>query len=316
MRWLALEGVRRTRGALSAKTGGAIIGGVGDRGLGLLSLLLPALILFALVLVGAVLTLLFTSFLTYVPGSMGLRGSVRFTSDNYLELIRSPAYFGYLLATLRIALAASVVGVVLSYPLALVATMSERRAVRRGILFVLIGSFFLNGVARVYSWILILGEGGVLNSLLERGFGTSLVLLNTEVAVVIGLIHFLIPLAALSLMASFGNIDVSVLESAASLGANEIQTFFRVTLPISLPGLISAFSLSFALGVSAFVVPMLLGGGIIMMMANLIYSRFSEIANYPSGGALAIVLLVASFGVAYGVDYALSRRVRWLRRGA
>ena len=279
-----------------------------------LLLLLPGLVLCGLVFLGALASLVVTSFQVYTPGRIGSQVGGGFTWENYLDLVQTRTYIVYLLITLRISVIASAVSVIFAYPVALLVMGSGRKGLRRVVLYVLIGSFFLNGIARVYSWILVLGEGGVVNSILESLLGLTIVVINTETAVILGVIHFVLPIATLTLMASLSNIDLEILDSAASLGANDVQRFVRVTVPLSLPGAIAAFSLSFTLSVSAFVVPLLLGGGIVVMVSNLVYNRFSEIANYPSGAALAILLLLVSVTIAYTVERGLTNRLRWLHR--
>jgi ABC-type spermidine/putrescine transport system permease subunit I len=277
-------------------------------------LLSPGVLLCGVLLAGALVSLAITSLQIYIPGRMGLAVGGGFTIANYADFLGSPAHLRYLMTTLRIAAVASAVTLILSYPIALLLLDERRRILRRVILYVLIGSFFLNTIARIYAWVLILGDQGVVNSILSAIGKPEILFLTTETAVVLGIVHFLIPIAALSLAASLSNIDRAVFESAASLGADPVATFLRITVPMSLPGLISAFALTFSLSVSAFVVPLILGGGIILMVSNLVYARFSEIANYQSGAALAVVLLVVTFLVSYGVERGLTGRLAWLKR--
>jgi putative spermidine/putrescine transport system permease protein len=121
-----------------------------------------------------------------------------------------------------------------------------------------------------------------------------------------GLLQFIIPLATLTLISVHQNLDWRLVEAAQSLGAPAWRSHFSITLPLSAPGLVSAFLLSFTFAMSAFVVPMILGKGRVLFLSNLIYSRFSEIANYPSGAAISIVTLALSLIVVYGVSRLLA----------
>ena len=116
-----------------------------------------------------------------------------------------------------------------------------------------------------------------------------------------GLLHYLVPIAALTLLGTIQNINPRLCEAAQALGAPRWKAHLTITVPLSVPGLLSAFLISFTLCLSAFVVPMILGKGKILFVSNLIYARFSEIANYPSGSAISIVMLILSLGIIYGV---------------
>jgi ABC-type spermidine/putrescine transport system permease subunit I len=111
--------------------------------------------------------------------------------------------------------------------------------------------------------------------------------------------HFIIPMSVLILVGTLQNINPRLVEAAQALGASRSTAHLTITVPLSARGTLSAFLIGYTLCISAFVVPLILGKGRLLFISNLIYSRFSEVANYPSGAALSIVLLASSFIVIY-----------------
>jgi ABC-type spermidine/putrescine transport system permease subunit I len=126
--------------------------------------------------------------------------------------------------------------------------------------------------------------------------------------VILGLLHYLIPIAALTLIGTIQNVNPRLADAAESLGAARLVAHLTITLPLSARGILSAFLIGYTLCISAFVVPMILGRGRILFVSNLIYSRFSEVANYPSGAAISVVMLVLSLVVIYVISRAATRR--------
>jgi putative spermidine/putrescine transport system permease protein len=125
---------------------------------------------------------------------------------------------------------------------------------------------------------------------------------------VLGLLHYLIPISAITLLGTIQNINPRLSEAAQALGAPRWTAHLTVTVPLCVPGLLSAFLICFTLCLSAFVVPMILGKGKVLFVSNLIYARFSEIANYPSGSAVSIAMLVMSLAIIYGITRFVSAR--------
>jgi len=273
-----------------------------------LPLLLPAgavfLGFFFLPLAG----LLVESFRLYTPGSIGSSANAPFTLANYAELL-TPAFARFFFETLRISLLASLTGLVFAFPLAYWITrrLSPRgRAIAVGFLVTLM---FLSVLVRTYALELTFGAAGPLRPLLlslgispnGRGY--------IETLVGAGLLHYIVPMATLTLLGTIQNIDPRLLDAAQALGAPGWKAHLSITLPLSMRGLLAAFLFAFTFSISAFVIPMILGKGRVLFISNLIYTRFSEIADYPSGAAISIVLFV----VALTIVYALSRQInkRW-----
>ena len=173
----------------------------------------------------------------------------------------------------------------------------------------LVTLMFLSVLVRTYALELTFGAAGPLRPLLlslgispnGRGY--------IETLVGAGLLHYIVPMATLTLLGTIQNVDPRLVDAAQALGAPGWKAHLSITLPLSMRGLLAAFLFAFTFSISAFVIPMILGKGRVLFISNLIYTRFSEIADYPSGAAISIVLFV----VALTIVYALSRQInkRW-----
>jgi ABC-type spermidine/putrescine transport system permease subunit I len=161
-------------------------------------------------------------------------------------------------------------------------------------MILLIVPFWTSLLIRTYSWILILGRQGIINVyLMKLGIiSEPLHLLYSDFAVVIGLIHWVLPFMVFPIFGSIDKIDFGLIDAAKNLGANSLQAFWRVTLPLSLPGIAAGCLLSFILIVGAFVTPALLGGPEDLMIAMVITQRFLTLFDWPFGSAASIIYLV------------------------
>ena len=151
-------------------------------------------------------------------------------------------------------------------------------------------------VVRTYGWIVLLGNEGAINSMLPSAYRMKL--LRTEGAIVLGLMHIYIPFMVLSLNAALVKVDRKLLSAAASLGASSLQMFRDILWPLSIPGILSGCMIVFAISMTAFTTPVLLGGAGNKTMPYLIYQQNLLLSNWHVGSALAFVLLAATlFGV-------------------
>jgi putative spermidine/putrescine transport system permease protein len=269
------------------------------------ALLAPGSVLLLVLLVAPVALMTAESFRPFVAGRVGSGSG--WTLRNYTELIE-PAYAFYFWDTFRIGFIVSAIAVVLATPLAWLAARTPRRLVRVSIFGLLIGLLFMSLVARLYAIQMTWGSTGPL-----AFFGTLIGIPARSagyaaIQVAIGLLHFVTPMAAMILIGTFQNISPRLEEAAASLGAPRWHVACTVTLPLAVPGLLSAFMIAFAMCISNFVVPLILGRGVVLFTTNLMYVRFSDIANYPSGAAIGIIMFVAAALVVYGMT-ALVRRL-------
>ena len=270
-------------------------------------LLLPAVAVVAVLLVAPLLLVGDESLRLFVPGRVGSVHDAPLTLQNYAELLR-PAYARYFADTFRISLIATLVALVLAYPIGYRVAREARPRVRRAWIAFLVVMLFLSILIRVYSVSLAVGPAGFGRSLAEL-FGLSL---NSrryaELSIVFGLLHCLVPMAAIVLLAPLQALNPRLVEAAQALGAPTWKAHATITLPLSARGVLAAFMLCFTFSISAFVIPLVLGKGRVLFVSNLIYSRFGEIGNYPGGAALSIALLALSLIVVYALGRAAGSR--------
>ncbi len=266
---------------------------------------LPALAIFLLLFILPLLFLLWLSFLTFTPPFSILNV---FTLSNYLKFI-NPYYFGVLVLTFRISIVSTLLALLMSYPVAHYIARGNP-LLSKMMVGLLIGLFFTSVVTRAHAWSYVIGQNGLLDNLLKL-FGISAInLMYTEPAVIIGTMHFLIPFTTLTLVGPIRSVDPSLEDAARMLGAGEPKVFSKITLPLVLPGIISATMLSLALSLTMFVTPAVLGGGVINMMSNLIYNQTINQLNMPFGAALSVIFLAITMVVITLVTRFLESRVR------
>lgn len=231
------------------------------------------------------------------------------TLDSYARALTDPYYLQVTGNTFLLGLLSAVFCVTVSYPIALFLTRTESRW--KGVLVALaIAPLLTSAVVRTFGWMVILGNQGLVNTtLIDLGLiETPIQLSNNMTGVTIGLVEIFMPYAILVMISGFGRISAQLEEAAGSLGANRFVVFMRITLPLSLPGVLTAFLLVFVLSVSTFITPRLLGGGVVQVFATEIYDQTTGLLNWPFAAALSMILLVL-FGVVIGAYSALVRRM-------
>ncbi len=233
----------------------------------------------------------------YAPHWEGLAQLGDFLSqlglDNFQLLTDDPLYWQSYLYSLRLAAMTTLVVLVLGYPLAYAMAFAPQRW-RGALLVLVILPFWTSFLIRVYAWIGILRPEGLLDAALGLlGLeGEPLRLLNTETAVLIGMVYSYLPFMVLPLFATLEKLDRGLLEAAADLGATPLTAFFTVTLPLSLPGILAGSALVFVPAVGEFVIPDLLGGPDTVMIGKVLWSEFFSNRDWPLASAVAVVLLV------------------------
>lgn len=220
-----------------------------------------------------------------------------------LNEIFEPIYLQILARSLAFAALTVILTLILCYPVAFwVSRLSERW--RLVFMFLITLPFFSSLIVRLYAWLLILKPTGLLNTiLLWTGLiGEPLEILYTPTAVVLGMVYVMVPFMFLPLYASVDNLDRAQVEASLDLGATRVQTFFKVVLPQTLPGIMGGAVIVFIPSVGNFVVPDILGGAKGLMIGNLVEQQFLSARNWPFGSALsmiimAVVLLVLTLSV-------------------
>jgi len=219
--------------------------------------------------------------------------SVAINTENYLYLIEDDLYTKTFLNSLKIALICTLVCLLIGYPMAygIVRTQGTWRYI---LLLLIILPFWTSFLLRVYAWMGILADQGTINDiLLYLGLiDKPIKLLYKPIAVYIGIIYTYLPFMILPLYANMEKLDSSLREAAMDLGANPVSTFFTVTLPMTLPGIIAGSLLVFIPATGEFVVPDLLGGGNVLMIGRLLSSEFNANHDWPVASAIAVVLLI------------------------
>ena len=224
------------------------------------------------------------------------------TIDNYLKIF--DLYYVRLFGrTLRLGLITMAVCVVLGYPLAYCLARARPRWQAVG-LFLLIMPLMVSAVIRVFGWIVILGRKGLVNQGLVALGLEPIKLLYTETAVVIGLVNIFVPFMVLPIMASIERISPSLEEAARNLGADWYRMFWRVILPLSLPGLISGCLLVYSLSISAFVTPALMGSPRERMAGQQIYDEVLVSFNWPGASSLSLTLVLLTAALMFGALFA------------
>jgi len=216
-----------------------------------------------------------------------------FTIDNYLK-VSKPIYLKPVLRSFWVATVNTVICLLIGYPAAYYISSRPTVKVKNILLLLVILPLWTNFVVRTYAWMVILREGGVINTILMKLnlIEKPLELLFTKKAVIIGLVYGYLPFMIWPLYVSIEKVDRSFLEAANDLGANRFQTFFRVMLPLTLPGIVAGSILVFIPTLGAFVTPDLLGGAKDMMIGNLIQNQYVKMRNWPFGSALSFILLI------------------------
>ena len=219
-----------------------------------------------------------------------------FQLGNYAELMRDPQYVRVLLRTLKIAALVSLCALLLAYPYAyFVAFRVRRPGVKLALHMAVVAPLWVSYLLRAYTWKTILGTEGILNSfLVSTGILSepSPVFLYNQAAMVLTLTYVFVPFMALPIAAALEKIPPSLHEASADLSEGPLSTFLKVTLPLSLPGVVAGFTMTFCLAFGDFVAPMLVGGPDGMMIASVIATQFGAALNWPLGSALALVVLV------------------------
>lgn len=217
----------------------------------------------------------------------------QFGLENYAFLIEEPLFYRSYLSSLTIAGIATLLTLLVGYPLAYAMARSPRTW-RPTLLMLVILPFWTSFLIRVYAWIGILKKEGLLNQLLLwlGVISEPLTILNTNSAVYIGIVYSYLPFLVLPLYASLERMDESLLEAAADLGCTPIKAFWKVTFPISLPGVIAGCFLVFIPAVGEFVIPDLLGGSETLMIGRTLWVEFFNNRDWPVASAVAVILLL------------------------
>ncbi|MGE9942357.1 ABC transporter permease [Bariatricus sp. SGI.161] len=217
--------------------------------------------------------------------------SFSFTLDHYIKFFTDPDFLLILWRSIMIAVKTTVICLLLGYPVAYFIARSKERVQNILVLCITI-PMWINMLVRTYAWIGLLSEGGLIQRIFSLiGFGNT-ELLYTEAAVLLGMVYNFLPFMILQINTSLCKMDHSLLEAGADLGASPVQTFLRITLPLSLPGVINGITLVFLPAVSSFFIPKLLGGGQYFLIGNMIENQFITVGEWNFGSAISMIMAI------------------------
>jgi putative spermidine/putrescine transport system permease protein len=213
------------------------------------------------------------------------------TAANYVNFFGDSFNYRVLDATFRVALVVTALALLLGYPLAYLLATTQRK---RLVLFVITLPLLMDILVRAYGWVVLLSGNGFVNRTLRtlHLIDTPIRFIGTETAVVLELLHEVIPLMVLPIARILEQLDPAVIEAASGLGASPTSVFIRVVLPLSIPEIVAGPLLSFGVAMSAFAAPLILGGGRVPMISISIAQQMTSLLNWPAGAAQAVILLV------------------------
>ena len=234
--------------------------------------------------------MLYFSFLSDVP--MGSR-DVYFTFENYARFFTKSLYSKLTWDSLLMGLYTTIGCLVIGYPLAFALAKFVKGKWQTVLFLLIIVPFWSNSIVRLYSWVIVLRNNGIVDLFLRAiGISAGNGLLYTFPAVIIGLVHAYLPYMVLTIYISLDRIDDSLIDASSSLGAKPLRTFMKVVFPLSLPGVISGIILIFIPAIGSFVEPRLLGGPSSIVLGTVIEDQFVRVFNWPLGAALSFILLI------------------------
>jgi putative spermidine/putrescine transport system permease protein len=266
----------------------------------------PALLLFVVFFVlpfGVMATM------SLLSGNPVANPNAVWTLRHYERFIGDDLYTDALWSTLKIGLITTVVALLIGYPLAHWMARMQSRLGHALLLMAVIAPMLTGIVVRTFAWMTLLADRGAINvTLMSWGvIDQPLKLMYNEFGTIVALVHIYVPFMVLTLTGVIGRIDERLEQAARNLGAGRFRAFLEVTLPLSLPGILAGSLLVFALAISAYVTPALMGGTDVLTLPMLIYQQIGASFNLGFAGALGVVLLVVSLFVVVAYNHVLGR---------
>ena len=208
-----------------------------------------------------------------------------------LARITEPENLKALGLALLLSLVSTIICLILAYPLAMILTgLGVNQSSFIVLIFIL--PMWMNSLLRIIAWQNLLEKNGVINSLLHFFHLPALEIINTPYAIVLGMVYDFLPFMILPIYNVLSKIDTNVIEAARDLGANSVQTFTKILLPLSVPGIISGITMVFVPSLTTFVISDLLGGSKILLIGNVIEQEFKQGSNWRSGSGMSLVLMI------------------------
>jgi len=217
-------------------------------------------------------------------------GGLQFTVEN-LRRFLDPNYLDVLWVSIKLALQTTIITLILGYPIGMI--IAREKPSKRNIMVLLfVIPMWMNFLLRTYAWLTLLGKNGIVNYIVTLLGFEPLDLLYNDGAVLLGMIYNFLPFMVLPIYSVIEKIDNSLIEAAEDLGANKFEVFTKVTLPLSIPGIMTGITMVFMPAVSTFVISRLLGGGQYMLIGNLIEQQFLWVGDWHFGSAISIIMMI------------------------
>ena len=216
--------------------------------------------------------------------------TIHLTLDNFRKIL-DPVYVSVFVKSLEMGVITTVICLALAYPMAYFIAKFDENSQSILILLVTI-PMWINTLLRTYAWISLLSDNGIVNSFLKMIGLNPVNMMYTNFSVVMGLVCDLVPFMVIPIHTSLAKMDYSLIEAASDLGASRFKVFTKVTLKLSLPGVINGVTMVFLLSISAFVIPVLLGGHQFVLIGNLIENQFISVGDWNFGSSISVILAV------------------------
>lgn len=226
--------------------------------------------------------------------------SFSLTLAHFKKFFTDPDFLLVLWRSISIAIKTTIICVLLGYPIAYFIARSSDR-LRNILVLVITLPMWINMLVRTYAWIGLLSDGGIIQTILKWTGLYHGQLLYSEGAVLLGMVYNFIPFMILQINTALCKMDKSLLEASADLGANKIQTFIKVTFPLSLSGVVSGIALVFLPAVSSFFIPKLLGGGQYFLIGNVIENQFITVGEWNFGSAISLIIAAIMMVCMYAI---------------
>jgi putative spermidine/putrescine transport system permease protein len=271
-----------------------------------LTLLGPAAALFVVILLVPIVVMFIESFNPSVRGVATL--STNFSLDNYLHALSAGLYTDALIKSMLFGIVTAVVALVLGYPIAFIMANSNDLRVATIFTILLLIPFQLDVVVRILGLVVLLGDNGLINQALTSAGAAPLHLMYNEFGVIVGTTEFMLPFVVFSLVGVMRTIDPDLLPAARSLGLPYWRSFWKVVLPLSVPGIIAAALIAFTLTVSNYIVPVLMSSYTSLVLSGLMHEQVVVVADFRFAAALGVMLLAVSI-VTIAVAYRVVRNL-------
>lgn len=216
-----------------------------------------------------------------------------FTLENVISFF-NPIHLKSFIQAFKLALISTIICIILAYPIALIFRNGKTKK-SSFVVYVFILPMWMNGLLRIYAWLTLIEKRGVINLILTSLGLPSINIVNTEIAIILGMVYDFLPFMILPLYNSLMKIKDETLNGARDLGANELQVFTKVIFPLSIPGMVSGITMVFIPALTTVAISYMLGGGLFLLIGNVIEQEFLTTANWHLGSGLSFVLIIFIF---------------------